>query len=116
MEPSYIVNFERKLAIRKYIFFGFLLVLLFGIPLWFYIDASLETASFGDNLDVDTYNARTNDAMLFTFIMLFLMSVFVVPTLLYINRYFNRYQTVLNQLKPKEIETLKTINDALYAR
>ncbi len=115
MQTDYIAHFEHKQAIRKNIFCGFLLLLLVGIPLWFYIDSYLETIGIGiDNLGVERYDQRMKDAFIVTLILMGSVSVIAVPGIIFINNFFNRYQRVLQQLTRSEIETLKTINDALY--
>lgn len=115
MGSDYITNFERKQAIRKNIFYGFICLLLVGIPLWFYIHSYLETIGIGiDNLGVERYDERMRDALMFTLILMGTVSVIAIPILIFINNFFNAYQRVLQKLTLSEIEILKKINDALY--
>ena len=114
MKTDYIANFGRKQALLKNIFCGFLLLLLVGLPLWFYIHSYLETAGIGiDNLGVERYDERMAHALLVALILLGCVSVIAITGIIFINNFFNRYQRVLEKLTLSEVDTLKTINDAL---
>ena len=114
MDYDYVAYFERKQTTRKYIFCAFLLILALGIPIWFYIYAYLETANFGiEKLGVERYNERNSDALLFAIFILIFNSIIALPFFIFINTFFKRYKTVLQQLNGEEIKTLEKINNAL---
>lgn len=114
MDHNYLAYFKRQQKIRKYIFCAFLLILCLGIPIWFYTYSYLETADFGiEKLGVERYNERNSDALLFGIFILIFNSLITLPFFIFINTFFKRYKTVLQQLNGEEIKTLEKINNAL---
>ena len=114
MDLNYLAYFERKQKIRKYIIWAFLLIIAVGIPIWFYTYSYLETADFGiEKLGIERYNERNSDALLFAFFIVVANSFIALPSFIFINRFFKRYKTVLQQLIEEEIKTLEKINSAL---
>lgn len=114
MENDYITYFLHKQTSRKYIFWAFLLIIALGIPIWFYIYSYFETADFGiEKLGVERYNERNRDALIVAFFLLLFNSLIALPVLIFLNRFFNNYKSVLQKLTAEEIKTLEKINNAL---
>lgn len=114
MENDYITYFLHKQTSRKYIFWGFLLIVALGIPIWFYTYSYFETADFGiEKLGVERYNERNSHALQIAFSLLLVNSLIALPIVIFLNRFFNYYKSVLQKLTAEEIKTLEKINNAL---
>lgn len=114
MENDYIKYFLHKQASIKSIFWAFLLIIVLGIPIWFYTYSYFETADFGiEKLGVERYNERNRDALLVAFFLLIVNSLIALPIIIFVNTFFNNYKSVLQQLNPEEIKTLEKINNVL---
>lgn len=113
METDYLAHYQRQLAIRKYIFYVIVILIIMGFPTWHYVDAYQVAVTFKNLGHTEIYTKRMDEALKVSSIMMIALALIIVPFFIKISNRFYIYRKVVGQLQPLEIATLKTINNSL---